>query len=284
MSTPGKRRLIVNRVVVAIDASTEQLRTLEAAADLAALMQAELHGLFVRDPNLMRLEKLPGTRKIELPQGFGGQIKEGSIRREVEAMARRVEQLIARASEQRHINWSFHSVEGVIDSELTSRCGEGDLLVTESAGRSIRSGMRMKPQTRRAPDELERPVLYLQGGPRQTRSIVAVYDGGPDSEAVLDAAVRLFGGPVSLLTVLLAADSREEADELREEAESRLSQDAVPAHYRRISPDSTEWILHAIDAVHGDILIQGAGSESLEEEGALESLLEALDCPMLLIR
>ncbi len=283
MNTGSGKRLFVNRILVAVDPSTEQLRTLEAAADLAALLQAELHGLFVESPDLARIEKLSSSRKIDLPQGFGSDIEQGSITRQVQALRRRSEQILARASEQRHVEWSFRVVEGAFGSELASAVGEGDLVVAESAGRVIRSGMRMKPSPRRAADAVEQPVLFLQHGPRPTRSIVAVYDGGPESEAGLDAAAHLFGGPVSLLTVLLPADSREEADELQEAADEQLSRDGVPAHFRRVSPDSLEWVINAVDAVDADILIQGASTESLQHEG-LEALLDSLHCPVLVMR
>lgn len=275
--------LFINRVLVAIDTSTEQLRTLEAAADLAVLMQAELHALFVEHPALRKLENLSSSRKIDLPQGFGAQIEQGSIGRELDALTRRSEDILARASEQRHLEWSFQVVRGKLNTELSTAVGEGDLVVAESTGRSIRSGMRMKPETREVADHVDRPVLFLQHGPRPTQSIVAVYDGGPESEAVLDAATAMVGGPVSLLTVLLPAEDREAGDELQEEVEARLSQEGIPAHYRRVSPDSLEWVVDTVRKVHGDILIQGASTESLQEDG-LETLLDNVQCPVLLIR
>jgi len=277
------QRLGIRRVVVAVDTSTENVRTVEAAADLAALMQAELFGLFVEDPRLLELEDHPTTRKIDLPGGFGGEIEKGSMQRELRAMSRRAQELLARASEQRHVEWTFETVRGGVEAELRSAAVEGDLVVAESAGRTIQRGMRMQPRTRQAVENLDRPVLYLQRGPRPTRSIVVVYDETPEREAVLDAAIRMFGGPVSLLTVLLAAGDRDEADALRERAEEQLSQAGVPAHYRRVSTDSVEWIAEAVNTVHGDFLIQSANSEPLDSD-SIEELLRAVDCPVLLMR
>lgn len=283
MNGPNRKQLFIDRILVAVDSSTEQLRTLEAAADLAALLQADLFALFVEDPRLLQLEELPSTRRINLPQGFGSEIEKGSMERELRALARRSEQIIARASEQRRVNWSFRVVRGSLVEQLRDVLMEGDLVVAESAGRSIRFGMRMKPPTRQAAQDIEGPVLFLQHGPRPTRSVVAVYDGGYESEAVLEAAVRLIGGPVTLLTVLLPAESREEADELQDEADAFLSQEGIPAHFRRIAPDSVEWVVNALDALHGDILVQGASSRSLQD-GGIDALLESVDCPVLLIR
>jgi len=277
------QRLGIRRVLVAVDTSTENYRMLEAAADLAALMQAELFGLFVEDPLLLKLEDHPTTRKIDLPGGLGGEIEKGSMQRELRALSRRAQDLIARASEQRHVEWSFETVRGAVEAELESETVEGDLVVAGSAGRTIQRGMRMEPTTKSAVETLDRPVLYLQHGPRPTRSIVAVYDGTPEREAVLDAAIRMFGGPVSLLTVLLVAEDREEAETLREEAEGQLTQAGIPAHYRRVSTDSNEWIADAVDSVHGDFLIQSAHCPCLEDE-TVDELLDSVDCPVLLMR
>ncbi|MFB6350772.1 MAG: hypothetical protein ABEN55_03160, partial [Bradymonadaceae bacterium] len=234
-------------------------------------------------PALRQLENLSSSRKIDLPQGFGAQIEKGSMKREIQALTRRSEEILARAGEQRHLEWSFQVVRGTMAAELSSAVGEGDLVVAGSTGRTIRSGMRMKPETRQAADHCDRPVLFLQHGPRPTQSIVAVYDGGPESEAVLDAAMTMVGGPVSLLTVLLPAEDREAGDTLQEEVDERLSQEGIPAHYRRIAPGSLEWVVDTVDKVHGDILIQGSETESLQQDG-LEKLLDSVQCPVLLIR
>lgn len=280
---PTGTQLGIRRILVAVDTSTENLRTLEAAADLAALLQAELRGLFIENPLLLELERHPTTRRINLPHGLGGRVEEGSMQRELQALSRRAREIMMRASEQRHLEWSFETVRGTVRAELESEAAEGDLIVAESTGRTIQRGMRMEPSVKKAVETADRPVLYLQHGPRPTRSIVAVYDESEEAEAVLDVAMRMFGGPVSLMTVLLAAEDRERAEQLREEAEDQLNQAGIPAHFRRVAPDAVEWIGRAVEEVHGDLVIQSANAESIEEDG-IEELLDRLGCPVLLMR
>lgn len=280
---PSNRQLGIRRILVAVDTSTENYRTLEAAADLAALLQAKLHGLFIEDPVLLELEEHPTSRRIDLPQGLGGRVEKGSMQRELRALSRRAQNILMRASEQRHVEWSFDIVRGAVRAEVESAAVEGDLIVAESAGRTIQRGMRMRSSLRKAVETTDRPVLYLQRGPRATHSIVAVYDDSPEAEDVLDVAMRMFGGPVSLLTVLLAAENREEADELQAEAEQLLGQAGIPAHFRRVAPDRVEWVARAVDQVHGDLLVQSAHCHSLECE-SIDNLLDAIDCPVLLMR
>jgi nucleotide-binding universal stress UspA family protein len=277
------RHFDIHRILVAVNTSTENRETLEAAADMAALLQAELHGLFIEDPQLFQLEELSSSRKIDLPQGFTSTIERGSMERELKALANRTREIIAHASEQRRVEWSFQIVRGSVQTELTSAAGPGDLVVAESSGRTIRTGLRMRSTTTRACKQVERPVLFLQRGPRPAGSIVAVYDASAEADAVLDAALRLYGGPGALLTILLPADDREGADQLRHRASQRLDELGIEPHFRRVSLDSAKWIVKAVEDVHGDILIQSAHSPPLNN-GDAETLLDELSCPILLLR
>lgn len=273
----------VHRILVAIDSSTESAHALEAAAQLAAHMQAEIEGMFVEDPNLLRLEELSSSRGIQLPQGFGGAIESGSMRRQLQAHARRARQMLERASEQLQITWNFRVERGSMRSKLKEASSEFDLVVVESQGRSVRSAMRLEASTREAAQELDRPVLFLQKGARAIRSVVAVFDDTPESLGALDVATNLLATPISMLTVLVPARSREEADALREKAEEHLSHAGVTPHFRRISPDQVEWIGRSIREIHGDILIQAANSKVFEHNST-KDLLDEVDCPVLLVQ
>ena len=52
------------RILVALDASPHSLAALEAAAELAASLRAELIGLFVEDANLLRVAGFPFAREF----------------------------------------------------------------------------------------------------------------------------------------------------------------------------------------------------------------------------
>ena len=57
----------IQRILVALDASTDSLAALDAAAKLAQCLQAELVGLFVEDVNLLYMAGLPFTRELRFP-------------------------------------------------------------------------------------------------------------------------------------------------------------------------------------------------------------------------
>jgi nucleotide-binding universal stress UspA family protein len=280
---PSGEDLGIRRILVALDASSEHAAALEAAADLAALLEAELAGLFVEEPDLVRLEGLSQCRKITLPYGPSGGIEEGSIQRELQVLARRTRDALARASEQRQVPWSFEVTRGPVEREVASAASNFDLVIVESKGRRIRAGVRMDSSTRRAAHAVESSVLFLKDGAPPTHSIVFVYDGTEESQFALEAALQFAGGPLSLLSVLFPTRDEEEYRTWREEIESRLTSEPLPVHYRRIAPDSIEWLQRAVDNVEGDLLIQSAHNPILQHNAA-DAVLESLDCPVFLIR
>ncbi|MFB6263520.1 MAG: universal stress protein [Bradymonadaceae bacterium] len=277
------QNLAVRRILVALDTMTESFRTLEAAADLAAILGTELVGLYIEDPALLKLEELQPSRKIELPQGLSGGIEKGSLQRELRASARHAQDVLARAAEHRRVEWNFEVVRGSVDSELATAAVEGDLLVVESRSGALESEIRRAPTAEAAVHEMPQSVLYLQHREGPTQSIVAVYDDTPQADAALNAALQLHGGPLSLLTVLLPTSSREVGAEWQQRAEQQMTHLGAPAHFRRVAPDDLEWLSRAVGNIHGDILIQSAESPFLREHSPGE-VLDELDCPVLLVR
>ena len=61
----------IRRVVVALDAVSENRAAIDAAARLAARWKCRLHGVFVEDDELLRLAVLPFARQVTL--GFGAE-------------------------------------------------------------------------------------------------------------------------------------------------------------------------------------------------------------------
>jgi len=277
----------VRRILVAVDSSTQNEQTLKAAADLAARLQAELHAVFVENPELLRLEQNPSVRQINLPQGLGGRISEGSIQRGLRAQARRLQSVLAQLADQVRVEWSFRVVRGSAPHELESAAREVDLVVVEAAGRSVVSQIKLESSTHRAVSDVDKSVLYLNEGARPIRSIVAVYDGSDEANTCIDAAMRMMAGANqaggAMLTVVLPSEDREEAARWRKRAEERLRAYGVGAHFRRASPEKLQWLVNAVEGVHGDLLVQSAESPTMNDESASD-LLEQIHCPVLLVR
>ena len=283
-SQSGPTSFQIGRVLVAVDTSTECTRALEAAAQLASHLHVGIQGIFVEDPNLLKLEGLSSSRRISLPQAFGeSKIRSGSIQRELQAHAKRMRQILQMLSQRMQVEYEFQVMRGKMQEMLNQAATTTDLAVVESQGRSVRSHMRLEASAHGAADALQPSVLYLQKGVRPIQSVVAVFDGTDQSEKVLEAGAGLMSGPNAMMTVLLQTESREEADDMEERAREKLAPAGINAHYRRVSPKETRWLGRMVDGMHGDIVITGSESRLLKHN-TVQDVLEEVDCPVLVIR
>ena len=118
----------IRRILVALDNSRHSLAALEAAAELAARLQAELSGLFVEDINLIRLAGLPFAQEIHYPSASLRQLSRQKLDQELKARATQARQALAAAATQANVDWSFRVVRGLVAAELLAAASDVDLL------------------------------------------------------------------------------------------------------------------------------------------------------------
>ena len=79
----------IRRILVALDASPHSFAALEAAAHLAAHLEAELSGLYVEDENLLRGAELPITRMVGSFSGEVRPVERGDMEQQLNVQAAR---------------------------------------------------------------------------------------------------------------------------------------------------------------------------------------------------
>ena len=84
--------IVIRRIVFALDAASDSADSLEAAAELAERLHAELVGVFVEDANLLRLTALPFVREINLASGQWQSFDPEAVERDMRARAARARQ------------------------------------------------------------------------------------------------------------------------------------------------------------------------------------------------
>ena len=118
----------IRRILVALDASPHSMAALEAAAELAAGLQAELLGVFVEDVNLLRLAGLPFAREVHAFSAIPRALDSQEIERELRAQAERARRALARAAEREQVRWTFRVVRGPVLEELLAASAQADLI------------------------------------------------------------------------------------------------------------------------------------------------------------
>lgn len=119
----------IRRVIVGLDPVQQSRALLEAAAELAGRMQAELLGLFVENQDLLHFAGLPFAREMGFESATRRALDVESMERTLRALAREARQALESAAEGTRVQWSFRVVRGAPAAELLAAAEETDLLI-----------------------------------------------------------------------------------------------------------------------------------------------------------
>ena len=253
--------LAVKRILVALDPSRRGQSALQAAAHLAAGTGAELAGLFVEDINLLRLAGLPFARELGMLAGSRA-LGLPDVERALRVEATRAQRMLADAARELQANWTFRIARGQMVVEVLADAA--DLLVMAKSERLVRFAS-SRPQRRPAT-----PVFVL-------------FDPGVVGYRILAAGLKLAQSLGVGLAVLIAARTPPEFEQRREAALAWLGGKAVAAH--------TLWLAAPEPGELGALVRSGRGAALVLHEtslpaarAALDALLEAVECPLIVVR
>ncbi len=287
--TDKTHALTIERILVALDTSTDSLSALEEAARLASALQAELVGLFVEDINLLHLAMLPFTYEIERATGASRQIDRDSMERDLQLQASQARRALARAATRAELRWSFQVVRGEVRQEILKAALEADLL---TLGRASRSHLSRPPLGSTARAVIEGgPGLVIFGGPSRSseQPILLTFDGSRAGKQALVAAAKLAAmGDSELVVVLIQNDPTNENEpitDLAEQCEAALHEQGYHKEpsFRRISSQHMISLIKIAVETDCSLLVLG-GDTPLLQGAALQEMLDALKCPVMLVR
>jgi nucleotide-binding universal stress UspA family protein len=119
----------IRRVIVGLDPLQQSRALLEAAAELAGEMQAELLGLFVENQDLLHFAGLPFAREVGFESATRRALDVGSMERTLRALAKEARQALEAVASPTRVQWSFRVVRGVPAAELLAAAEESDLVI-----------------------------------------------------------------------------------------------------------------------------------------------------------
>ncbi len=278
MPDEPERPASIRRIVVALDASRSSLAALEAAAELAAAVNAELAGLFVEDENLVRLAGLPLAREFDRISDRPRSMDTGELRRHMARQAGRARRALSEQAETRKVSWSFRTVRGNVTHEVRAAASEADLLVLGSRGRS--PGSMIGSTARELLTEMPTLVLVAPPAGPGRGSVDVLFDGTDKGERALTLASDLALSRDRPLRVLIAPDG--ETEKRQDHAKAVLGELAGLATYEEID-------LQGLRAAPARLRARGCGLLVLSR-GALHALGEEaakwisdLQCPLLVV-
>ena len=271
----------IRRILVALDASPHSLSALQAAVELAADLSAELVGVFVEDVNLVRMAALPVTREIGQTSARIRDIDERTLTRQLRGLALRAERALAREAGRMQVRWSFTVSRGTVGSELWGAAAETDLVVMGRAGWS---------PSRKAGSSVEavlafgmRRTLVIEAGARLQPSLLVVYDGSEMADRALQTALMLTKSKGGYLAVAIARPDPEQAQRLQRVVAEQLQPHGLEVRYRWLLSSDAQSLAELVASEPGSVLVVPAEAPQLQER-SLPEVLEAFNCPVLIVR
>jgi nucleotide-binding universal stress UspA family protein len=180
----------IERIVVPLDAVSENATAVGTAARLAAHWKAHLHGVFVEDEDLLNLAGLPFARQVTLHSGaqpLTAKEVEGYFRVAADT-ARRA---LAAAAARHRVKSSFEVVRGSPMGELLGT-SERDLIVACSVTRPIGAHFRVECRWWSSVGIAPGSFLLTQRPWSSVGSVLALLrDREPASVRLLEAAALL---------------------------------------------------------------------------------------------
>jgi len=279
----SEKELKIQRILVALDASTHSLAALQAAAGLAAALQAELIGLFVEDENLLHLAGLPFAHEVLSPSATRQRMSSHKMEQQLRLQAWQARQALEAAAERVNARWHFRIIRGQVTDSVLKAALEADLLALGRVSRPLSPRTRLGSTARAASTGTNRSVLIVQHGRDLSYPVLVTYDGSPRARQALETATKMAQASGGELNVLLISDTFEAAKPLRDEVTEWLRDHGLSATYHWLPDTRVVTLADMIQAAKECVLVLG-GDNPLLQADAIQELLDTTDCPVLLVR
>lgn len=278
MTEPGGAEA-PRRILVALEAGESAPALLEAAANLAAGLHAELVGLFVEDSELLDAADLPVTRSIPSHAQAQMPLDARLMRRALRIWETKAGDALASAAERWRVKWSFRVVRGTMEEQILAEARSDDLLALGTPGKAVRRA-RLAAASRAVAERAPCSVLLMQAAGGADRPVAVIYDGSERALVTGERLARIYGRPLNVLAV---GDSEAAAAALQAAAATWLERHRGGARVDPRVVDSAAEICEALKRRHPGMLV-------LDPEGALvgkfglDTLLGELKCSVLVLR
>lgn len=269
--TTATRVPAIRRIVVTLNSPETGRPSLDVAVRLAAVLGAELEGVFVEDINLIRLSELPFLREIRASSLVEEVVNAQRMERDLRALARQAEQMFLQAAQAMGVGCSFRVWRGRAAVETLSSSFEADI-ITLRGGRAL---------------TVSRTHSSISGGaPAMApaiQSINVLFDASPAAERALTTAGQLAANLGTGIRVLVI-DRQTPPAVLRERAETILAAQGVHADFVPLAAISAAALTDAMGAPTGNTVLIAGVDNPLFSEAGLGPCLDGLTCPVLFVR
>jgi nucleotide-binding universal stress UspA family protein len=276
------KHCMINSIAVAIDCSPHSKASLEAAAEMAARLKAELIGIFVEDINLLHMAGLPFAEEIRMYSSDTVKLDTGQLERLLRQQAEQAREMLQHTAQALTLRHTFRVLRGMVSEQVMSAAPEADMLVLGRSGRSPSCRKGLGSTARTALYEGKMSVMLMRPGFAAAEGpLLVLYDGSEASKRALSTALEI-AGPSSTLNLLVTSPDPDAIDLCREETEATVSEKGIEAEYYHLPFTDSRQLISFIRMIDSGLLVIGEGMNLPEE--TLRELIDNIDYPVLVVR
>ncbi|NTU68740.1 MAG: universal stress protein [Chlorobiaceae bacterium] len=273
---------LVRTIAVAIDCSPHSKASLEAAAEMAERLQADLVGIFVEDINLLRIAGLPFAEEIRRYSSSTGKLDEAQLERLLRHQAREARELLQQAADAKTLRHTFRVLRGMVPEKVMSAAPEADILVLGRSGRSPSCRKGLGSTARTALYEGKGTVLLMRPGfTGASGPLLVLYDGSGGSRTALVTALALAGPESTIHLIIVDLDPEAEA-RCRQEADALTGGTGLAVEYHHLPLADGKQLSRYIRMIDAGLLVLSDRMELPEK--TLHDLVDDIDYPVLVVR
>jgi len=268
----------INRVIVPLDAASENSTAIDTAARLAARWRVPLHAVFIEDEELIGLAGLPFARQVTLGAGLEPLTKD-HVEDHFRAFAERARRDLAMAADRHDVKWSFETVRGPPAPDMLA--GEHDFVVAGASCRPIGSHFRIASRWWSLTATIAPPLLLAKRQWETGGSIFALLRGRSSQSArMLEIAAQIAGISRAALTVAGPPDLAG-ADDFATWVSELLEGHSLSVRVESTAAEPAPLRQRIIELDCRLFVLEGSPEEGRPEE--LRELVEPLACDVLVV-
>ncbi|MES0327897.1 MAG: hypothetical protein ABUK13_06880 [Gammaproteobacteria bacterium] len=250
-----------DRMLVSLSFDGDGSSFIESLVKLASILNAELCGLFTEDSELQQIANLPFSREITFPTAHTRELNSEQITRHLKQHAETLRKIMQEFSQLANVACSFRTAKGSRIETALSESYDFQIVVLLPEKYSS-----LKPGQHARLDELINPAVMLYDGSKQAQKSAYI--------------VKLLAGKGDLHELKVLTLSHDCEALIKEQ----LSIDKIKIDCQHIDSYNISNIVSLLRTQKTGLVILPLEDELINQSREIREMLNALKCPLLLIR
>ena len=196
-------------ILISLETIHDNRTALDRLAELAALLKAGLHGLYVEDEELLAIAELPFTQEVCLHTRRENALEPHRLEQQMRTVARQAETLLAQTAKQWNVEWRFQRVRGKVIAELSKAAQQTHMVSILAGNRSSYWGRDLPSEKADFNEFMGKPCVIFPPQIAAGDEIITVIDDQHALAGLLEPAYLISGQGKRPVIILLQNDHQE---------------------------------------------------------------------------